>query len=255
MGLISLISAAVYWFAGWFLFRGIKKLTAQPSRPRRFSLSVVIPARNEEESLPRLLESLRNQRYAPGEIIVVDDSSEDRTAGIARSFGCKVISLTGKPESWTGKSWACWNGANSATSEVLLFLDADVRCGKDAVELLTGTFEKHGGLISVQPKHVTRKLHEQISAFFNIVSVAAAGRRGGFGPCMVCSRKDYFATGGHKAIGASVVDDFALAKLFLDNGLKVTPFLGGDQLTFRMYPKGLGELFEGWTKNMAAGFL
>jgi len=255
LGLLSLISAAAYWFAGWFLFHGTKRLSAPQSAStgRKRPVAVIIPARNEEKSLPRLLKSLRDQTTPAREIIVVDDGSTDRTAEVAGSYGCTVIAAGDKPDEWTGKSWACWNGAAAASSQLLVFLDADVWCGPDALRRLERAYDTCGGLVSVQPKHVTREPYEQISAFFNIVSVAAAGSRGGFGPCMACSREDYFALGGHEAIRSSVVDDFSLARHFTRNGKKATPFLGGAEFEYRMYPGGLSDLGDGWTKNMAAG--
>ena len=253
VGIISLLSAAVYWLAGWFLFFGVRRLDTVQSQTGRRPCSVIIPARNEEKTLPVLLESLQKQRAKIEEIIVVNDASDDRTAEVAARYGCRVVDLTGKPDGWSGKAWACWNGAKKATSATIVFLDADVVCGENAIQLLLSAHDQQGGLVSAQPKHRTEKLYEQISAFFNIVSVAAAGKRGGFGPCMACSRHDYFKVGGHEAIRENIVDDFALARLFIENGKKVTSFLGGAQLSFRMYPGGIRDLIEGWTKNMASG--
>ncbi len=253
LGMLSFWSAVGYWVAGWFLFVGVKKLSEYPLRRRRPPVSVIIPARNEEQTLPRLLVSLRGQTGPPDEIIVVNDNSSDRTAQIAAQYGCRVVHVQSKPEEWTGKSWACWTGAEAATYELLLFLDADVWCGKEAISALRAVWLEHGGLVSVQPKHITEKFYEQCSAFFNIVSVAAAGRKGSFGPCMVCSKKDYFDSGGHKTVRDHVVDDVALAKQFLKKEKRVTPFMGLNEMKFRMYPGGILQLFEGWTKNMAAG--
>ena len=253
LGMLSFWSAVGYWIAGWFLFVGVKRLSEHPPRSTQSPVSVIIPARNEEQVLPRLLDSLNKQTDPPDEIIVINDNSSDRTAEIAEKYGCRVIHVPSKPEDWTGKAWACWTGADAAMHDLLLFIDADVWCGKDAVSALRSVWLEHGGLVSVQPKHITEKFYEQCSAFFNIVSVAAAGRKGSFGPCMVCSKKDYSESGGHKAVRDQVVDDVALAKQFLKKGNQVTPFMGMSEMKFRMYPGGVRQLFEGWTKNMAAG--
>ena len=82
-------------------------------------ISIIIPTKNEEELLPTLLRSIKKQTLAPHEVIVADAYSDDNTRDIARSFGCKVID-GGMPGA--GRNL----GADVATGEFLLFLDADV---------------------------------------------------------------------------------------------------------------------------------
>ena len=82
-------------------------------------LSVVIPAYNEEELLPRLLDSLRGQTYRDFEVVVADANSTDRTRAIAASYGCRAVE-GGLPA--VGRN----RGAAAATGDILLFLDADV---------------------------------------------------------------------------------------------------------------------------------
>ncbi len=89
------------------------------------SLSVIIPARNEAHNLPTLLGSLAAQSVRPCEILVVDDGSTDRTAEVARELGARVIASEPLPEGWRGKTWACHQGAQAATGELLCFVDAD----------------------------------------------------------------------------------------------------------------------------------
>ena len=87
------------------LFYHVPKLRIENGQNVEFpKLSVIIPARNEEDNLPLLLTDLARQSYRPLEIICVDDGSTDETARIAESFGIKVISLRDKPEGWTGHS-------------------------------------------------------------------------------------------------------------------------------------------------------
>ena len=89
------------------------------------NLSIIIPARNEEQNLPVLLCSINAQTVKPPEVIVVDDGSTDRTAEVAREFGAAVIASKPLPDGWRGKTWACQQGAQAATGDLLLFLDAD----------------------------------------------------------------------------------------------------------------------------------
>ncbi len=85
------------------------------------SVTVIIPARNEAENIPRLLEVLR--REPVDEIVVVDDDSTDGTAEIAESFGVRVI----RNEKALGPG-ACRNLAVERTSsEYIGFFDADTK--------------------------------------------------------------------------------------------------------------------------------
>jgi 4,4'-diaponeurosporenoate glycosyltransferase len=70
---------------------------------------------------------------------------------------------------------------------------------------------------------------------------------------MVCSAEDYRRIGGHAAIRADVVDDFAIARRFAEADLPVANFGGGKEISFRMYPQGLRGLLDGWTKSMGRG--
>ena len=81
-------------------------------------LSIVIPALNEEDYLPNLLESIKKQKFSDYEIIVADAGSKDKTIEIAKSFGCKIIK-GGLPAK--GRN----NGAKVAKGNILFFLDAD----------------------------------------------------------------------------------------------------------------------------------
>lgn len=82
-------------------------------------ISIVIPTKNEEDHLPELLQSIRNQSVPPREVIVADASSTDRTREIAARFGARVVE-GGMPG--VGRN----RGAAVATGDLMLFLDADV---------------------------------------------------------------------------------------------------------------------------------
>ena len=82
-------------------------------------LTIVVPTKNEEEHLPVLLQSIKNQSLQPDEIIIADAHSTDQTRHIAESFGATVID-GGLPAVGRNK------GAAFATSDLVFFLDADV---------------------------------------------------------------------------------------------------------------------------------
>jgi 4,4'-diaponeurosporenoate glycosyltransferase len=223
-------------------------------------ISVIIPARNEEHNLPLLLADLSTQTFTKLEIICIDDDSEDSTGQIALKNGAKLITLKSKLEGWTGKSWACQNGADAATGELLLFLDADVRLGPDGISNLISAYLQQGCTVSVQPFHKTQKVFEQFSMMFNLVQVAANGTAlpkprniGLYGPVILISRQDYEKAGGHESVKASVVDDIALGSQLKKVGLHFCLYIGNCEVSFRMYSGGLRSLMQGWVKNMATG--
>ncbi len=224
------------------------------------TISVIIPARNEEHNLPLLLADLSAQTFPNLEIICVDDESEDSTGQIALENGVKLITIKSKPEGWIGKSWACQNGADTATGELLLFLDADVRLGPDGIHTLFSVYLQQGCTVSVQPYHKTEKIYEQLSMMFNLVQIAANGTAlpkprniGLFGPVILISRQDYEKAGGHESVKSSVVDDMALGSQLNKIRLKFSLYIGNSDISFRMYADGLRSLLQGWVKNMATG--
>jgi 4,4'-diaponeurosporenoate glycosyltransferase len=233
----------------------------RPAAPVPPTVSIVVPARNEAATLPVLLASLARLDPAPHEVIVVDDASTDGTAAVAAAHRVVVVT-SDPPPGWAGKPWACHVGATTASGSHLLFLDADTRLAPDALARLLAEHDAGGGLVSVEPRHVTERGYEQLSAFFNVTAMMGTGAfapgRGGrgsmaFGPCLVTTAADYRAVGGHAAVAGEVVEDVHLARRYRTHGLPVRCLGGGDAVAFRMYPGGVRQLVEGWTKNIAAG--
>lgn len=287
---VTIAVCVLGWIAGWLLLGRVRPAsdltrTEQPARTRRAGLrgvTVIVPARNEATNITGLLEGLcdPDQPASPPDlIIVVDDHSTDDTAALARRYqGVEVVAAPPLPDRWTGKSWACSTGAQHRAhtappqppgasealpadepEDVLVFLDADVRLDRAALAQVVARRDAHGGLVSVQPWHRTRRWYEQLSCLFNVVAVmgTAAGARSGptgaFGPVLVTSRADYDRIGGHATVRSQVVEDLAIAQRYLDADLPVQVFRGGETIQFRMYPGGLRQLVEGWTKNFATG--
>jgi 4,4'-diaponeurosporenoate glycosyltransferase len=221
-------------------------------------VSIVIPARNEAVNLPTLLASLQ---FTAAEIVVADDNSTDGTGDIARASGAIVVRVTAVPPGWTGKAWACHQGVQASSKPTLLFLDADTELAPGALEGLMGLLHDCGGLVSVQPFHRMEKAYEQLSCYFNVVSLMGSGafarhpprRPMAFGPCLITARSDYDRAGGHAGVRDQILDDAQLAAAYTRADLPVRCFAGGQVLRMRMYPAGPRQLAEGWTKNIAAG--
>jgi len=232
------------------------------SPPPLQPVSVIIPARNEEQNLPALLHSLRDSSVEPQEIIVVDDGSSDATALVASRLGARVIASRELPVGWTGKTWACAQGAEAATAEWLLFLDADAFFapgGFAAVAALCGREVDKASALSVLPYHLVQKPYEQLSFFFNLLMAFGAGGFGLagegrlFGQSLLMGRGLYEQCGGHAAVRGAILENFALAAKIKAAGGRCVCRGGAGVLQMRMFPQGFAQLCEGWTKAFADG--
>jgi 4,4'-diaponeurosporenoate glycosyltransferase len=249
--LILLLVALALWSAGFLLLGRLRPCgeASAPTSPPR--VSVIIPARNEEHNLPNLLCSLASQPVKPQEIIVVNDGSTDRTAELARQHGATVIASRPLPDDWRGKTWACHQGAQAATGDLLVFLDADTWFEPDGFARILSGYT--GGAFSVGPYHAVRKPYEDLSLFFNFNMTVGTVPRGLFGQMLLVDRESYQRVGGHETVRGRILENFWLAGQFRAAGIPVRSVTGRGVLSFRMYPNGLREVIEGWTKGFASG--
>jgi 4,4'-diaponeurosporenoate glycosyltransferase len=259
-----LIIYAVFLLLGFIFLGRISYCTESKDSAASFpSVSIIIPARNEETTLPLLLASLKKQRFKPAEIIVVDDHSEDRTRAIAEKAGARVIAAKPLPRGWVGKMWSCFQGAEAARGALLIFLDADTVLEGGGLQKIVDTYQRIKGVVSISPYHATKKLYEKLSAFFNIVMMGAmsaftiAGDRikptGVFGPALVISREDYVKSGGHKGVKDKIIEGVFLPEQFKKARIPIHCYGGKGSLAFRMYPYGIKDLIGGWSKGFATG--
>jgi len=232
MDIISLTIHTVFWVLGFFFLFRIPRCQGSTIRRKAYpSVSIVIPARNEENALPILLSSLRNQSFTPDEIIVVVGQSEDKTKHIAEKEGVIVIEPDPYPEGWIGKPWACYRGAKVAKGKIVIFLDADTFLEKDGLKRILDTYLNKDGVISIQPYHRTRQLYEQLSAFFNVIEMGAMGTFtvagslikpiGLFGPCIVMRKETYWNTGGHNEVKGEIAEDIILGERFKQQNIPI----------------------------------
>lgn len=248
---------------GLILFFKLPRLGRVKTGPEfsEINISVIIPARNEESNLPGILGDLQKQTYRIYEIICVDDNSEDATADIIREYGAKCVKLNGLPAGWKGKTWACQNGAQSATGEVLVFLDADVRLSDTAIESLARRYQKNSKPISVLPYHTVSKPHEYFSLFFNLIKICATAMSilgakktyGLYGPVFMVQKENFDRFRGFESVKNNVAEDLNLGRFYNRQGTDVDLLMGGGEICFRMYPKSFRDLFEGWSKNFSRG--
>ncbi len=260
-----LAAAFLLWLAAWAVFLRFRRVpdpgTLSAPLPK---LSIVIPARNEEENLARLLPSLVGSSFPPHEILVVDDHSSDRTGAVARELGATVVTGRSLPEGWYGKPWACHQGAEAASGDWLLFLDADLVVAPDGLRRLAGlTAGDAEAVHSICPYHRIERPFEELSAFFNSVMVLGmnaftwkgpqAKEIGLAGQALLVSREGYRTVGGHGPVRAQVLENFHLARHFREAGIPCRCHLGRGTLSMRMFPGGIRDLIDGWSKGFVSG--
>ncbi len=249
-------------FAGIFLFYGFPTLVTKKNSPAlNPKISIIIPARNEENNLPVLLISLKNQTLLPFQIIVVNDNSTDGTQLIAEGNGANVINSGPLQNGWRGKPWSCYQGVQQAKGDIFIFLDADTFLEPDGLERIMANYDG-SGVISVFPYHRIKKPYEAFSAIFNLMQLAGmyclsfSGKRqskGLFGPCLVISRGDYYRTGGHMAVKDRVLEHYSMGDILIKYNIPLTLFRGKGVLNVRMYPEGFSSLINGWRKSFTLG--
>src|ERR1700693_1250529 len=131
-------------------------MTATETLAHPSTVSVVIPARDEESCVGDCLQSLVSQAGVPFEINVVDDHSTDRTREIAQSFpGVRVINAAPRPQGGTGKNNAVTSGARQSRGEWLLFTDADtIHTPGSLARALAEAQDNNAELLSFSPEQI-----------------------------------------------------------------------------------------------------
>jgi hypothetical protein len=273
MALIICVLSFLWWaelaVEWWLAARTGTDLADGPEQSVPVSLSVVVPARNEEKNITRALGSLLRALPAGGEVIFINDRSTDRTGTIARQLAredgrLQVIDVTELPEGWLGKTNAMQMGYTASRGDYILFTDADVHftagCLERAVALCVSDRIDH---LVATPLMITEGFWERVFVgFFSILLVsryriwraALPGSRfyAGIGAFNLVSRKAYENAGTHRAIKDGVVDDLLLGRLMKRSGGKQRVVSGESCLQVR-WNEGLKGLIEGLEKNAYAG--
>ncbi|MFN0117501.1 MAG: glycosyltransferase [Elusimicrobiota bacterium] len=252
--------------AGTFIY--LKRLWPRDEREENDSepletfplISIIIPARNEEGNLPRLLDSLQKLSYPNKEIILIDDQSTDKTAEIARSYPIKLLTGTPLSEGWNGKNWACHQAVLQAQGEYFLFTDADTEHTENSLEkALVAYRHKKADLMSALPYHRNETWWEKMMGPFHALLLTATNayqprfrRLYAVGQYLFFSRSSYFEQGGHEGVKAQYPDDLALANACISTGGFFAIYTKEPLFNVRMYP-GFKLFIQGWRRNFLAG--
>ncbi|MGO8757296.1 MAG: glycosyltransferase [Terracidiphilus sp.] len=244
----------------------------QPEPEELIELTVIVPARNEEDSLGECLQSLVSQSeeiFELGrdwELIVVDDRSTDRTAeiagSIARGFAGVTVMQAGKLEpGWTGKANAVWTAARRARGRWLLFTDADTVHEPGGLRRAMHEAERHkAGMLSYSPRQIVRGLAQrslmplvfcELALAYPPAKVSDPAQRiaAANGQFLLVEREAYRKLGGHPSVADKVLEDVELAFLAKRRKVGLRFRYADDAVSARMY-RSTRAMIEGWTKNL-----
>jgi chlorobactene glucosyltransferase len=260
-------------FVTWFRVRGSRSLDDESAIPPRDPprVSVIVPARNEGHNIGRCVTSILQTTYPNVEVIVVDDASTDGTGDLAREIAARdprlvVLQNEPLPDGWFGKQWACSNGARTASGAILQFTDADTVHSPDLLpRSVNALLRTRADIFSVAGRQELGGFWERLvqPQIFSILAMRYGGTESvndsarksdkiANGQCIFVDRRAYEEVGGHGSVRSTVAEDLMLAQLFFAQGKKLVLMLGVSQLSTRMY-SSLGDLIEGWRKNVFAG--
>jgi len=244
-----------------------ERVTAPSDRaaPCAGGITAIVPARDEEAVIAACVESLAKQQELT-DVVVVNDQSSDQTGAIVRDLATRIAKLQlletqAPPPGWVGKNNALVFGARNATSDWLLFTDADVELEEGAMtRALQIAEENRAELVSLSPQQITEKWYEKalipfvfcrLARRFSYAAVndpksAAAAANGQF---LLIKREVYEAIGGHARFASDVLEDVALATAVKAAGYRLWFGSGKGIVRARMY-RTFGAMWEGWTKNL-----
>lgn len=272
MALLSL-----YWWllSAWLIFCAwdnsrlfVKSAPVDSSRKKWPKVSILIPARNEEERIGPCLDTVLRQDYPNYEVIVLDDRSTDGTLrllmGYAKRYSrLKVLRGKALPEGWLGKPWACYELSKKAKGEWLFFIDADTWHAPEGLKrTVQMAEEKKADVLTLFTKQVTENwmaaLVIPVMAYTLLAFIPSRwGLRpksffnrfaGVSGQFVFIRRKVYRAFGGHETVKNEIVEDLNFGKQVVQQGYRLVYGDGSDISFCRMYDTAT-EVWHGFSKN------
>jgi chlorobactene glucosyltransferase len=234
---------------------------------RRFpKVSVILPARNEGRYIARCLDSLLGQDYPNFEIIAINDSSTDRTGEIMKAYTANDLRIihidaSPKPEGWTGKNWACYQGYLRARGELLMFTDADSKHSPSAMSLAVGHIVSQNlEALTAVPRLIcndfwTKMTLPVLATFlhtrFSPIRVNDPNTKTGyfFGSFFIITRSTYEAIGTHEGVKEELVEDGALGGKVKASKFRMKMVRGESQID-AVWARDLPTLWQGLRRFM-----
>lgn len=234
------------------------------------SVSVCIPMRNEQTNVVDCIAAILASDYSNLLVLVYDDQSDDQTPELLkqmmqRDSRVRVVPTRPLPAGWVGKQWACWQLGQAATTDRMLFIDADVRLETDCLRrALAAQDDRAAALISTFPRQVCGTLGEALLvplihfillSYLPFVRMRSTGDPNACAACgqfILVSRDAYTTLGGHSSCMNSMHEGVKMPRVFRKAGFKTDLFDGTDIVSCRMY-RGLAQTWRGFAKNAFEG--
>jgi chlorobactene glucosyltransferase len=233
------------------------------STPSSPTVSIILPVRNQANTVSECVTSLVGLDYTQKEIIVVDGNSTDGTQDILNTFDDKIklVEEAPLPQGWVGKNWACHLGYKKAMGDLLMFTDGDSIHSLDSLAKSVNYLEvTKADLVTLAPAAILRTFWEKLlqPPIFWLIMMFVGGKwvnddskprwALGNGQYMLFRREAYDKVGGHYAVRDRISEDYSLGRLIKANGLRLRMVTASDSLGVRMY-SSLPEIWRGWRKN------
>ncbi len=267
--MIALICLALALLPLLLTLANLREFLPPEPGANRPSVSVLIPARNEEANIAAACAAVLASHGVELELIVLDDASTDATPQILAAIAdprLRVAAAPKLPPGWSGKQHACHVLGGLATHELMVFVDADVRLAPDALVRMAGFMAAHpsAGLASGFPRQIVKTwsevlllplIHFLLLGFLPMALMRTRvdpGFGAGCGQLFIARRDAYHAAGGHEAIRASLHDGITLPRAMRRAGRFTLLFDATGFATCRMYVNA-AQVWEGLCKNATEG--
>ncbi|HJX03083.1 MAG TPA: glycosyltransferase family 2 protein [Dehalococcoidia bacterium] len=243
-----------------------KLFSVPPVTPR---VSVLIPARNEEINIGSCLRSLQLQHYADYEVLVLNDSSTDKTAEIVRNYAAedrqiRLIEGETLAPGWNGKAYACHQLARQASGSWLLFVDADTVHEPNMLSsVIAMALQNNASLLSGFPRQIATSLTQKVTIpVFNFIIMSWLPLwwlqrdnkpRPSFanGQFLLFNKDEYWRVGGHKSVKSRIMEDVWLgAQVYHKRGRVLAVDLS-PVVACHMY-RDFGQMWHGFAKSIYA---
>jgi chlorobactene glucosyltransferase len=256
----------------WPRFNRLPALSAGAQPDPQPTVTLIIPARNEEINIGRCLQGALSQTYAHVDVIVVDDGSTDDTpriiAGLLAQHQDTLRVAQGRPlpAGWVGKCNACLHGAHFADGDWLLFLDADTIPQPALVQSMVAFAQQRdlqvattfplNELPTLPEKMILPVFYQFALTAFPVQALISPEPPAKYamanGQCLMVRRDAYWSIGGHEAVKDKVLEDIEFAQAMRRAGYRIGLATAFDELHVRMY-RSLGEIVQGLGKHATAG--
>lgn len=258
---MTIINLGVYRRAAPLAVQG------QGARP---TVSVCVPARNEERNIEAIVRCALANQAVDVEVLVYDDQSTDGTPAILESLRredarVRAVPTQPLPEGWNGKQWGCERMGRAARTEWLLFTDADVRLAPDCLGRAVAEARRlDAALLSTIPREETGSplerlvvplIHWMLFSWLPMPRMRTTNdpaTSAGCGQFLLVRRDAWDAAGGHAAFRDSMHDGIKLPRNVRRAGFHTDLYDGGESVSCRMY-RNAGETWRGFTKNAYEG--